>query len=64
MSNQSDWWWWKAISGAPFTRRPMRVAYRADGSERFRLYPPRGLLREQNDVRGFYTAFPRTAGRS
>ncbi|WP_158879960.1 hypothetical protein [Streptomyces sp. NRRL F-4428] len=39
------------------------VAYRAD-AERFRLYPPRGLLRQQNDVRGFYTAFPRTAGRS
>ncbi|MGW8777579.1 hypothetical protein ACWGNM_05850 [Streptomyces sp. NPDC055796] len=33
------------------------VVYRADGAERFRLRPPRGLASEPSDIRGFYDGF-------
>ncbi|MFD4247573.1 hypothetical protein ACFWP3_39210 [Streptomyces sp. NPDC058525] len=48
----------EAINDAPFTPSDNAVVYRADGSERFRLHPPRGLLQDPHDVHGFYTAFP------
>ncbi|MFE5675499.1 hypothetical protein ACFQ7B_05080 [Streptomyces erythrochromogenes] len=48
----------EAINSAPFTPSDNAVVYRADGSERFRLHPPHDLLRDPNDVHGFYTAFP------
>lgn len=48
----------EAINGAPFTPSDNAVVYRADGSERFRLHPPRDLLPDPSDVHGFYTAFP------
>ncbi len=48
----------EAINGAPFTPSDNAAVYRTDGSERFRLYPPRDLLPDPNDVHGFYTAFP------
>lgn len=60
--------WWKhgetlvlvveAINGSPFTPSDNAVVYRADGSERFRLRPPRDLLPNLDDVQGFYTALP------
>ncbi|MGW7029518.1 hypothetical protein ACWGFX_20390 [Streptomyces xanthophaeus] len=48
----------EAINGAPFTPSDNAAVYRADGSERFRLHPPRDLLPNPDDVHGFYTAFP------
>ncbi|MEV7446246.1 hypothetical protein AB0O22_34750 [Streptomyces sp. NPDC091204] len=48
----------EAIDAAPFTPSDNAVVYRADGSERFRLHPPRDLLPNPDDVHGFYTAFP------
>ncbi len=48
----------EAINGAPFTPSDNAVVYRADGSERFRLQPPRDLTYERYDMHGFYTAFP------
>ncbi|MFB7467311.1 hypothetical protein ACFCZ1_28105 [Streptomyces sp. NPDC056224] len=48
----------EAINDAPFTPSDNAVVYRADGSERFRLHPPRELLSNPDDVHGFYTAFP------
>ncbi|NXY95120.1 hypothetical protein HYE82_12095 [Streptomyces sp. BR123] len=48
----------EAINSAPFTPSDNAVVYQADGSERFRLRPPRNLLPDPNDVHGFYTAFP------
>ncbi|MBT2544825.1 hypothetical protein J7E99_29985 [Streptomyces sp. ISL-44] len=47
----------EAINGAPFTPSDNAVVYRADGSERFRLDPPRDLVYERYDMHGFYTAF-------
>ncbi|MFC9293129.1 hypothetical protein ACFTWH_01430 [Streptomyces sp. NPDC057011] len=48
----------EAINGAPFTPSDNAVVYRADGTERFRLHPPRDLPADPDDVHGFYTAFP------
>ncbi|MFE1413391.1 hypothetical protein ACFW6F_21680 [Streptomyces sp. NPDC058746] len=48
----------EAINDAPFTPSDNAVVYRADGSERLRLQPPRDLLSNPDDVQGFYTAFP------
>ncbi|WP_331743173.1 hypothetical protein OG239_43220 (plasmid) [Streptomyces sp. NBC_00868] len=48
----------EAINDAPFTPSDNAVVYQADGSERFRLHPPRELLSNPDDVHGFYTAFP------
>ncbi|MFD0271376.1 hypothetical protein ACFVGY_33125 [Streptomyces sp. NPDC127106] len=48
----------EAINGAPFTPSGNAVVYRADGSERFRLHPPRDLTYDPCDVHGFYDAFP------
>ncbi|MFI1280992.1 hypothetical protein ACH4U5_09565 [Streptomyces sp. NPDC020858] len=45
-------------NAAPFTPSDNAVVYRADGSERFRLYPPRDLLYNPSDVHGFYFAMP------
>ncbi|MCX4959216.1 hypothetical protein [Streptomyces virginiae] len=48
----------EAINGAPFAPSDNAVVYRADGSQRFRLHPPRDLLSNPDDVHGFYTALP------
>ncbi|MEU2390407.1 hypothetical protein [Streptomyces sp. NPDC007369] len=48
----------EAGNAAPFTPSDNAVVYRADGSERFRLHPPRDLTYDPNDVHGFYDAFP------
>lgn len=48
----------EALNGAPFTPADNAVVYRADGSERFRLDPPRDLVYDPNDMHGFYDAFP------
>lgn len=48
----------EAVNGTPFTPSDNAVVYRADGTEQFRLHPPRGLLPEPSDVHGFYDAFP------
>ncbi|MFD9415997.1 hypothetical protein ACFWC9_15000 [Streptomyces goshikiensis] len=48
----------EAVNGAPFTPSDNAVVYRPDGTEQFRLHPPRGLLPEPSDVHGFYDAFP------
>ncbi|MEU6896055.1 hypothetical protein ABZ934_30765 [Streptomyces sp. NPDC046557] len=48
----------EALNGAPFTPSDNAVVYEADGTERFRLHPPRGLLPNPDDVHGFYDAFP------
>ncbi|MGW6984018.1 hypothetical protein ACWGE1_32020 [Streptomyces sp. NPDC054932] len=50
--------WLHALDGAPFTPSDNAVVFRADGSERFRLNPPRDLVYERHDMHGFYTAFP------
>ncbi|MFF3861541.1 hypothetical protein [Streptomyces sp. NPDC002209] len=48
----------EAVNSAPFTPSDNAVVYRADGTERFRLHPPRDLLSNPDDVHGFYDAFP------
>ncbi|MFE5490431.1 hypothetical protein ACFQ7Z_10840 [Streptomyces virginiae] len=48
----------EAINSAPFTPSDNAVIYRVDGSELCRLQPPHDLLRDPNDIHGFYTAFP------
>lgn len=48
----------EALDTAPFTPSDNAVVYRADGSERFRLRPPRDLVYEPSDIHGFYSAFP------
>ncbi|MFD4936162.1 hypothetical protein [Streptomyces virginiae] len=48
----------EAVNSAPFTASDNAVVHRADGSERFRLHPPRDLLPNPDDVHGFSTAFP------
>ncbi|MBT2544824.1 hypothetical protein J7E99_29980 [Streptomyces sp. ISL-44] len=48
----------EAINTAPFTPSDNAVVFRADGSERFRLHPPRGLVYTSSDVHGFYLAVP------
>lgn len=47
----------EALDCAPFTPSDNAVVYGADGSERFRLRPPRGLTYEASDMHGFYDAF-------
>ncbi|MFI1649326.1 hypothetical protein ACH4XT_20635 [Streptomyces avidinii] len=49
----------EALDGAPFTPSDNAVVHRADGSERFRLNPPRDLVYERYDMHGFYAAFLR-----
>ncbi|WP_330334436.1 hypothetical protein OHS33_34920 [Streptomyces sp. NBC_00536] len=48
----------EAIDTAPFTPSDNAVVFRADGSERFRLHPPRDLVYERHDMHGFYLAVP------
>ncbi|MER6316651.1 hypothetical protein ABT237_23235 [Streptomyces sp. NPDC001581] len=48
----------EALNGAPFTPSDNAVVFRADGSEQFRLNPPRDLVYERHDMHGFHTAFP------
>ncbi|WP_369779851.1 hypothetical protein [Streptomyces sp. R33] len=48
----------EAINTAPFTPADNAVVFRADGSERFRLHPPRGLVYTPSEVHGFYLAVP------
>lgn len=48
----------EALDCAPFTPSDNAVVYGADGSERFRLRPPRELTYEASDMHGFYDAFP------
>lgn len=48
----------EACDSAPFTPSDNAVVYRVDGSERFRLHPPRDLLPVPSDVHGFYFAMP------
>ncbi|WP_314251647.1 hypothetical protein [Streptomyces sp. DSM 40907] len=47
----------EALNGAPFTPSDNAVVHRADGSERFRLQPPRDLVDERHGMHGFYDAF-------
>lgn len=46
------------LDTTPFTPTDNAVVYWADGSERFRLHPPRDLVGDPNAVEGFYSAFP------
>ncbi|MFD5622221.1 hypothetical protein [Streptomyces yangpuensis] len=48
----------EAIDTAPFAPSDNAVVFRADGSERFRLEPPRDLVCTPGDVHGFYLAVP------
>ncbi|MFJ6779195.1 hypothetical protein [Streptomyces yangpuensis] len=48
----------EAIDTAPFTPSDNAVVFRADGSERFRLEPPRDLVCMPGDVHGFHLAVP------
>ncbi len=48
----------EAINTAPFTPADNAVVFRADGSEQFRLHPPRGLVYTPSEVHGFYLAVP------
>ncbi|WP_405681005.1 hypothetical protein OG239_02075 [Streptomyces sp. NBC_00868] len=48
----------EALNGASFTPSDNAVVFRADGSERFRLHPPRDLVYDPNDMHGCYDAFP------
>ncbi|MFF9011227.1 hypothetical protein ACF087_36340 [Streptomyces goshikiensis] len=48
----------EALDPAPFSPSNNAVVYWADGSERLRLHPPRDLLRNPEDVYGFYDAIP------
>ncbi|MFE5809053.1 hypothetical protein [Streptomyces sp. NPDC056491] len=48
----------EALDPTPFTRSDNAVVHRADGSELYRLRPPRDLLRDPNDVHGFHLALP------
>ncbi|MBT2468045.1 hypothetical protein J7E97_09165 [Streptomyces sp. ISL-66] len=45
------------LDTAPFTPSDNAVVFRADGSERFRLTPPRDLTYERHDMHGFHDAF-------
>lgn len=47
----------EALDFAPFTPSDNAVVYGADGSERFRLRPPRELTYEASDMGGFHDAF-------
>ncbi|CAM5515771.1 hypothetical protein SAVIM338S_03858 [Streptomyces avidinii] len=47
----------EAINSKPFTPSDNAVVFRTDGSERFRLTPPRDLVYERHDMHGFYDAF-------
>ncbi|MBT2468046.1 hypothetical protein J7E97_09170 [Streptomyces sp. ISL-66] len=44
------------LDSTPFTPTDNAVVYWADGSERFRLHPPRDLVGDPNAVEGFYSA--------
>ncbi|ROQ88974.1 hypothetical protein EDE04_7367 [Streptomyces sp. 2132.2] len=46
----------EALNIQPFTPVDNAVLYRADGSEMFRLSPPREMSSDPNAVFGFYTA--------
>ncbi|MFE4633005.1 hypothetical protein ACFRJ1_06455 [Streptomyces sp. NPDC056773] len=46
----------EALDFAPFTPTDNAVVYRADGTERFRLEPPRDLLHDPTKMHGFYDA--------
>ncbi|MGW9073671.1 hypothetical protein ACWGQT_30090 [Streptomyces yangpuensis] len=48
----------EAIDTAPFTPSDNAVVFRAVGSERFRLKPPRDLVYTPGDVHGFCLAVP------
>ncbi|MFG2339813.1 hypothetical protein [Streptomyces yangpuensis] len=48
----------EAIDTAPFTPSDNAVVFGADGSQRFRLQPPRDLVCAPGDVHGFYVAVP------
>ncbi|MFJ2821988.1 hypothetical protein ACIO7M_12860 [Streptomyces toxytricini] len=48
----------EALRGEPSTPSDNAVVYRADGSELFRLRPPRDLTYDPNDMHGFHDAFP------
>ncbi|MET9887426.1 hypothetical protein ABZZ20_30670 [Streptomyces sp. NPDC006430] len=48
----------EVLDSAPFTPSDNAVVYQVDGSERFRLRPPRDLVYEPSDMHGFYDAFP------
>ncbi|GLX22818.1 hypothetical protein Slala01_64620 [Streptomyces lavendulae subsp. lavendulae] len=48
----------EALDSTPFTPSDNAVVFRADGSERLRLHPPRDLVYDPNDVHGFHDAFP------
>ncbi|MBT2544823.1 hypothetical protein J7E99_29975 [Streptomyces sp. ISL-44] len=48
----------EVLDTTPFTPTDNAVVYWADGSERFRLHPPRDLVGDPNAVEGFYSAYP------
>ncbi|AWZ06329.1 MULTISPECIES: hypothetical protein [unclassified Streptomyces] len=48
----------EALDCTPFTPSDNAVVFRADGSELFRLRPPRDLLGDPDDVHGFGSAHP------
>ncbi|MEV6581174.1 hypothetical protein AB0M92_23725 [Streptomyces sp. NPDC051582] len=47
----------EALNTQPFTPVDNAVLYQADGSEKFRLTPPREMSGDPNAVFGFYTAY-------
>lgn len=47
----------EALDFTPDSPRDNAVVYWADGSERFRLCPPDGLVRDPKGVDGFFPAF-------
>ncbi|MBT2447749.1 hypothetical protein J7F03_11820 [Streptomyces sp. ISL-43] len=48
----------EALDCAPFTPSDNAVVFRADGSERLRLRPPRDLVGNPDDVHGFSSVHP------
>lgn len=47
----------EALDFTPDSPKDNAVVYWADGSERFRLCPPDGLVRDSKGVDGFFSAF-------